>query len=86
LRLIKAKLPEADYEDYAKALGLTNRFDASKHGDIRNTIEMGVGGAPVWWNPPGASETTLFDHIKGDDYVQILRYSNGTVYFLVFSW
>jgi hypothetical protein len=85
VRLIKARLPEGDYEEYAKALNLSTRFDDSKHADIRSMIDIWAGDAP-WWNPPKSSNTTYFDHVKGDDYVQTLKYSNGTVYLLIVSW
>jgi len=86
VRLLKARLPEEDYEDYAKSLDLTIRFDESKHADIRSSIDMGAGDAPSWWDPPRSNDTTYFDHVKGDDYVQTLKYSNGTVYLLIVSW
>jgi hypothetical protein len=86
VRIIKAKLPEKDYVDYANELKIPFSFDASKHEDIRSMIDMGAGDAPSWWNPPSASETTFFDHVKGDDYVKSLKYSNGTVYLFIASW
>lgn len=55
-RVIKAKLPEKDYTEYARRLGLTVRFDPLKHAEIASSINMGVGG-PEWWNPPQATET-----------------------------
>ena len=86
VRLVKARLPEGDYEEYAKALNLSTRFDDSKHADIRSTIDIGAGDAPAWWDPPRSSSTTYFDHVKGDDYVQTLKYSDGTVYLFIVSW
>ena len=86
VRLIKARLPEGDYEEYAKALNLSTRFDDSKHADIRSTIDISVGDSPAWWDPPRSSGTTYFDIVKGDDCVQTLKYSNGTVYMLIVSW
>ena len=86
VRLIKARLPLEDYDAYAKALKLYERFDATKHAEIKSMIEIGIGGAPGWWDPPRASATTYFKHVKGDQYVQALNYSNGTVYYLITSW
>jgi hypothetical protein len=86
VRLIKARLPEGDYHQYAKALNLSTRFDESKHSDIRSKIDIGAGDAPAWWDPPQSSSTTYFDHVKGDDYVKTLKYSNGTVYLFITSW
>lgn len=86
VRLLKARLPVEDYEDYAKSLDLTIRFDESKHADIRSSIDIGAGDVPSWWDPPRSSDTTYFDHVKGDDYVQTLKYLNGTVYLFIVSW
>jgi len=86
VRVIKSKLPEKDYEDYAKALKMNTRFDATKHKEITSMINIGAGDAPSWWDPPKATGTTYFEYIQGDDYVQTLKYSNGTVYLLVISW
>ena len=86
VRLIKARLPKDDYEEYAKALDLSTRFDESTHADIRSMIDIGAGDAPAWWDPPPSSSTTYFDHVRGDDYVKTLKYSNGTVYLFIGSW
>lgn len=86
LRVIKAKLPEKDYEAYAKALSMTTKFDESVHKEIRSMIDIGAGDAPVWWDPPRASGTTYFEHIRGSDRVQTLKYSNGAVYLLIVRW
>lgn len=86
VRLLKARMSEEAYGDYAKALGLVTRFDESKHADIRSSIDMGAGGAPSWWDPPRSSDTTYFKHLKGDDFVKTLKYSNGTVYVFITSW
>ena len=86
LRVIKAKLPEKDYESYAKALGLATRYDSSKHEDIKSYIDIGAGDTPVWWDPPKASVTTYFEYTKGDGYVKTLKYSDGTVYLFIVSW
>ena len=86
VRLVKAELPSEDYPRFATALGLTQRFDPVIHGDMRSTLEMGIGDAPEWWDPPSATTTTYFDHVEGGEFVEVLRYNNGTVYYLVSSW
>jgi hypothetical protein len=86
VRLLKARLPEGDYEEYAKALKLTTRFDEAKHADIRSMIDISSGDAPAWWDPPRSSGTTCFEHVKDDDWVRTLKYSDGTVYLLILSW
>lgn len=86
IRLIKAKLPRKDYEEYARVLGLTERFDPIKHAEIKSMIGIGAGDAPDWWNPPMTRDTTFFEHVKGDDNVRALNYSNGSVFYLMTSW
>jgi len=67
-------------------MGFTQRFDPVAHADIKSMIEIGAGDAPGWWDPPNASDSTFFEHVRGDDCVRSLRYSNGTAYLLITSW
>jgi hypothetical protein len=85
-RLLKASLPAIRYSDYAKSLGLTQRFDPSVHQGLTSTLNTTIGGAPLWWTPPEVDPTTYFEHTQGDDYLRVLRYHNGKVYFLESSW
>jgi len=86
VRLIRADLPEKDYEEYAKRLNLSLRYDETRHKEIRSLIEIGAGEAPDWWNPPRASATTFFKYTKGNDHVQSLNFKDGKVYYLITSW
>ncbi len=87
LRLIKAKLPKEDYEKYAESLGLTKHFDESKNGKkLRALLNMLFGGDQDWWDPPDASKTTYYDYVKERDYIEALKYSNGTIYYFATSW
>jgi hypothetical protein len=86
VRLIKAKLPQETYAEYARRLKIVTLFDPATDQDIESVINLVIADAPTWWNPPKASETTYFEHRKGDDYLQVLSYSNGYVYYLVTSW
>ena len=86
VRVIKAKLPREEYVSYAQSLSLATLFDPAINHDIESEINMGVGDAPTWWTPPRASRTTYFRYEKGDDYLEVLSYSNGYVYYLVSSW
>ncbi len=85
-RLLKASLPAERYSDYAKSLGLSERFDSQKHHRIESSLSMKIGDAPSWWNPPEIDSTTYFQHKEGDDYLRVLRYRNGSVYLIVCSW
>ena len=85
-RLLKASLPAERYSDYAKSLGLTERFDPARHHGIAATLNMKIDGAPAWWNPPEIDSTTYFQHKEGDNYLRLLRYRNGSVYLMVLSW
>jgi hypothetical protein len=85
-RLLKADLPEESYLEYAQSLDLTTCYDAETHSNIETTLNMGVGGAPTWWNPPIVGENTYFEHIEGDDHLRVLRYFEGSVYYLKLSW
>jgi hypothetical protein len=35
---------------------------------------------------PEVDSTTYFEHTRGDDYLRVSRYHNGTVYVLESSW
>ncbi|MES2477076.1 MAG: hypothetical protein V4640_14925 [Verrucomicrobiota bacterium] len=85
-RLLKATLPAERYSDYAKSLGLSERFDSQVHHQIESTLNMKVDDAPAWWNPPAIDETAYFEHKQGDDYLRVLSYHNGSVFLLVRSW
>lgn len=86
VRCIKAKLPEAEVSTYASHLGLTHKFDPANDAIKESTINIGFGDAPIWWNPPRASQTTFFNDEKGHEFVQVLKYSEGYVYFLSLAW
>ena len=85
-RLLKASLPAERYSDYAKSLELSERFDPQVHDRIEPILNMKIGEAPVWWNPPLVDSTTYFQYKEGDDYLRVLRYHNGLVYLLVIRW
>lgn len=85
-RLLKASLPAEQFSDYAKSLHLSERFDPQKHHGIETTLNMKIGDAPVWWNPPEVDTNDYFHHKAGDDYLRVLRYRDGSVYFLVVRW
>ena len=84
-RLLKASLPAERYSDYAKSLHLTERFDPQMHRSIETTLNIKID-APVWWNPPEVDSTTYFQHKQGDDYLRVLRYHHGSIYYLVMAW
>jgi hypothetical protein len=84
--LLKASLPANRYSDYAKSLGLSERFDPEVHQGIQSTLNMMIGDAPVWWNPPEVDSTAYFEYKEGVTYLRLLRYHNGTVYLLELSW
>jgi hypothetical protein len=83
---LKASLPANRYSDYAKSLGLSERFDPDVNQGIQSTLNLKLYDAPAWWNPPEVDSTSYFEHKKGDDYMRVLRYYNGSVYLLELSW
>jgi hypothetical protein len=85
-RLLKASLPAIRYSEYAKSLGLYQRFDPGVHQGFKSILNTKIGGAPLWWTPPEVDSTTYFEHKQGDDHLRVLRYHNGTVYLLESSW
>jgi len=85
-RLLTATLPADRYPEYAKALGLSDRFDPQVHRGIESSLNMKIGDAPVWWNPPQVDSTAFFQHKMGDDYLRVLRYHEGSAYLLTISW
>lgn len=85
-RLLMASMPAIRFSEYAKSLGLYQRFDPGVHQGFKSILNTKIGGAPLWWTPPEVDSTTYFEHKKGDDYLRVLRYHNGTVYLLESSW
>ena len=85
-RLLMASLPAIRYSEYAKSLGLYQRFDPGVHQGLKSILNTKIGGAPLWWTPPEVDSTTYFEHKKGDDHLRVLRYHNGTVYLFESSW
>ena len=85
-RLLMASLPAIRYSEYAKSLGLYQRFDPGVHQGFKSILNTKIGGAPLWWTPPEVDSTTYFEHKKGDDHLRVLRYHNGKVYLLESSW
>ena len=85
-RLLMASMPAIRFSEYAKSLGLDQRFDPDVHQGFKSILNTKIGGAPLWWTPPEVDSTTYFEHKKGDDYLRVLRYHNGTVYLLESSW
>ncbi|MFN6095939.1 MAG: hypothetical protein ACK49J_13215 [Verrucomicrobiota bacterium] len=85
-RLLMASMPAIRFSEYAKSLGLYQRFDPGVHQGFKSILNTKIGGAPLWWTPPEVDSTTYFEHKNGDDYLRVLRYHNGTVYLLESSW
>jgi hypothetical protein len=85
-RLLMASLPAIRYSEYAKSLGLYQRFDPGVHQGFKSILNTKIRGAPLWWTPPEVDSTTYFEHKKGDDHLRVLRYHNGTVYLFESSW
>jgi hypothetical protein len=86
VRLLKARLPEPDFPQYAKNLGLTERFDPVTHADASSLVNsLRFVSGQKWFDPPHADRTTYLKHKRGDDYFEVLWYSNGFVYFIAFS-
>lgn len=85
-RLLMASMPAIRFSEYAKSLGLDQQFDPDVHQGFKSILNTKIGGAPLWWTPPEVDSTTYFEHKKGDDYLRVLRYHNGTVYLLESSW
>jgi hypothetical protein len=85
-RLLKADLPKEDYAVYAKSLNLHTLYQPERDQAVEGSINLKIGDAPEWWNPPNTDSTTYFEHIKGDDHLRVLRYHNGSIYYLVASW
>lgn len=85
-RLLKASIPAERYSEYAKSLGLSERFDPQVHHRIESILNMKIGDAPIWWDPPRVDSNAYFKHKEKDDHLCVLRYHDGTVYLLVMSW
>ena len=85
-RFLKASLPADRYSDYAKSIGLSDRFDPLVHQKIEPNLNMIICGAPGWWTPPEVDSTSFFEYKEGDDHLRVLRYHNGVVYLVELSW
>ena len=82
VRLIKAKLPPEDFDLYAQNLGMSNKYN--KNDPDKMYANLGHGDAPIWWDPPKASENTYFEYRTG--YVRCLKYDAGVVYYMECTW
>lgn len=79
IRLLKAKLPEADYPRYARNLGLARRATPA---EIRSRAFFYCSPAPPWWSPPASFTNIFVKSLEGEDGWDALTYDSGYVYFI----
>jgi len=85
-RVLKARLPEQDFLLYAKNLGLTEKYDPSKHDSISSHVGTIVGRVPNWWDDPRDLDNCYFLYTPDKDFMERIKWKNGWVYFLAISW
>ena len=86
VHILKARLPEKDYEKYAKTLGLKEKYDPKIHGQEYNRFNIPVGGLPDWWDEPDELNNCYFNYIPGEEYCERIKWKEGCVFFLSISW
>ena len=80
-RILKARLPEKDFPLYAKNLGLTEKYDSSKHNRREHDdLETSMGGMPEWWNEPMELDNCYF--LLDREYINRIKWKDGWVYYV----
>jgi len=85
VRVLKAHLPESDFQIYADNLGLT-KYDPAVQGSEYDTIKTGAGDVPKWWEQPQPMDNCFFKYTPGEDYYTRIIWNDGWVYFIAQSW
>ncbi len=86
VRCIKAKLPESDVYKFAQNLDLKMQYNPTVYFDYKNVLNMGFSDSPSWWLAVPVNKSTFFNYTQGDDYLAVLNYSKGYVYYMVTTW
>ena len=86
VRVIKARLPEEDFQQYARNLGLTMKYDPNIHGSEYDHVKMLIGSVPDWWDEPRDLDNCYFKHTPGDEYFTRAKWKDGFVYFVAIAW
>ena len=82
--LMKARMPVSQYHTLAAKWELTTRFDEKLNEDLHQVVNMGLpDDAPVWWDPPKASQSTYFQRDEGRELLRVLHYGDGHAYYAV---
>ena len=85
VRVLKARLPESDFPEYASNLSLT-KYAPAIHGAEYDTIKTGAGDVPKWWDQPQPMDNCYFKYTPGEDYYTRITWSDGWVYFISQAW
>lgn len=84
--VLKARLPERDFSQYAKNLGLTEKYDPRKYGSAYDHLKTSVGDVPDWWDEPMELDNCYFQLLPGKEFVERIKWKDGWVYFLAVAW
>lgn len=89
VRLLKAKLPYQDFQNYAKALRLNGHYTEGCKIDqeTKSLAFISFMEAPEWWNPPDKEVTKEFyySHPSSDE-IYSLTWHAGYVYNINYVW
>ena len=85
IRILKARLPESDFQRYAVNLALT-KYNPSIHGSEYDTIHISIGDVPKWWDEPRNIDNCYFNYIPEKEYITRITWNNGWVYFMALAW
>ena len=83
--VLKARLPEADYQTYANRLGFTH-FNASIHGSESSQFNASIGGVPDWWDEPSGMDHCYFSYTPGATAFKRIKWHDGWVYYSAIDW
>lgn len=86
VRVLKARLPKEGFPQYAKNLGLTEKYDPSVYDPEYNHLNTSVGSVPAWWDEPRELDNCYFQYIPDKEYVVRVKWKDGWVYFLAVAW
>ncbi len=85
-RIIKARIPAHDFQNYARNLGLQHKYNPKTHKAEYDSLKMKIGNMPVWWDEPNNLDNCYFQHTPGDEYFERIKWQDGWVYFIAFAW
>ncbi len=85
IRCLKAKMPQSDFDVYARNLSLTKTYTPGQAESSFVTMSI-AGHFPEWFDPPGVDRASTVKYEEGAAWISVLQYKEPYVYFFIFDW